>query len=144
MLKQYQKAKLDLIKVSELFKETGDIVSYNHAQESLKIIENNIVSSSTNKKPEEKVDKKTRELLVKRACSLGKQGYTDGEIGNEIYRLVRINRPATRRDISHLPIGSYGRQIAEIFDNLREALDDGNKTNEALDIIQAAKKRCKF
>jgi tetratricopeptide (TPR) repeat protein len=143
-LGDYQKAKLDLIKVSELFKETGDIVSYNHAQESLKIIENNIVSSSTKKKPEEKVDKKTRELLVKRACSMAKQGYTDGEIRNEIYRLVRINTPAPRRDAPSLSIGSYGRQIAEIFDNLRENLDDIEIQDEALNIRQIAKKRCKF
>ena len=41
-LNQYEKAKFDLIKSSKLFREIGDVNSYNLAQESLKIIENNI------------------------------------------------------------------------------------------------------
>lgn len=139
-LYQPQKAKLDYTKAGKLFKQTGDIENYNRIQEALKGTEQNIAILAS----ENASKKRTRELLVKRACSMAKQGYTDGEIRNEIYRLVRINTPAKRRESASLPIGSYGRQIAEIFEDLRENLDDIDIKDEALDIIQAAKKRCKF
>lgn len=139
-LRQVQKAKLDFIKAGKLFKQSGDIENYNRIQEALKITEQNIAFLAS----ENALKKRTRELLVKRTCSMAKQGYTDGEIRNEIYRLVRINTPAPRRDAPSLSIGSYGRQIAEIFDNLRENLDDIEIQDEALNIRQIAKKRCKF
>ena len=77
---------------------------------------------------------------------MGKQGYTDGEIGNEIYRLVRINTPAPRRTASSISpySNSIGRQFAEIFDNLFENLDNIDMQDKTSDIMQVAKKRCKF
>jgi tetratricopeptide (TPR) repeat protein len=44
-LGEYQKAKLDLIKSSELYKEAGDVAVYDDIQKSLKIVEDNIAIS---------------------------------------------------------------------------------------------------
>jgi tetratricopeptide (TPR) repeat protein len=146
-LRQVQKAKLDFIKAGNLFKKNGDTEGYNRIQEALKITEQNIAFLAS----ENASKKRTRELLVKRACSMGKQGYTDGEIGNEIYRLVRINTPAPRRTASSFSYGrSYDSTTIAVM-NLVMGLDelsakyyDNVIENEASDIMQVAKKRCKF
>jgi tetratricopeptide (TPR) repeat protein len=139
---EYQKAKSDFIQAGKLFKNKGDIENYNIANKNLKITEQNIAFKAT----QEASKKRTRELLVKRACLTGKQGYTDGEIGNEIYRLVRINTPAPRRTASSISpySNSIGRQFAEIFDNLFENLNNVDMQDKTSDIMQVAKKRCKF
>ena len=148
---KYQEAKLDLIKAGQLFSENGNLDAYNFQQKNLKIVEENIIKSSTKSRTVELLDKRTRELLIKRACSMGKQGYTDGEIGNEIYRLVRINTPAQRRTASSFSYGrSYDSTTIAVM-NLVMGLDelsakyyDNVIENEASDIMQVAKKRCKF
>ena len=146
-LYQPQKAKFDYIKAGKLFKKSGDIENYNRIQEALKGTEQNIAILAS----ENASKKSTRELLIKRACSMAKQGYTDGEIRNEIYRLVRINTPAPGRTASSFSYGrSYDSTTIAVM-NLVMGLDelsakyyDNVIENEASDIMQVAKKRCKF
>lgn len=92
------------------------------------------------------INKKTELQLMKRACRMQREDYTDQEIINEISYLVRINSP--QRERVPPPVGIPDNFINELVRNTNKLIDDAEKsisTSEAIKLINKAfSKECKF
>jgi tetratricopeptide (TPR) repeat protein len=152
-LQEYQKAKLDYLKCRELALKYTDDKAYQFSQEAIKNVEEAINLTKPNPQPvvtqpQKKgpvVNSKTRNQLVNRACSLSKNGLTDGEILNEVYRLVQMNlNPEYQMVYQGVSTGSISSQLSQIVNRFTNGMNVIAIEEEARNIFDDAKKKCKF
>jgi hypothetical protein len=92
------------------------------------------------------INKKTELQLMKRACRMQREDYTDQEIINEISYLVRINSPPMERVPP--PLDRSDDFINGLVRNTNKLIDDAEKsssTRKAIELINKAfSMKCKF